>query len=459
MSQRWCVAVLILFVSAAMAQMPADLKLTQFGTATFNLPLAMRSPHDGSGRLFVVEQGGSVQVLDKTGALLGTYIAESVTTSSEQGLLDLAFDPNFGRNPAQPGYGDFYLAFTAPGTDPKLGTVPDQVVRRYTVSNPASNDASTAIPGVDVIRIPDLYTNHNGADIQFGADGYLYYSMGDGGSGGDPNGFAQCLWKKTDDSTPANCGTVPNGKLAYYLLGKMMRLDVHNSTAAPAPANLCGSPTGTAVQYAIPSDNPYVSGVNQCAEIWLYGLRNPYRWSFDRSTGDQWIADVGQGAYEEVDLRTAGSGDSRNYGWRLCEGSHFYGASGTGSCPVSTATTAPILEYDHSGGRCAIIGGFRYRGLIGAFDSTYAFSDVCSGQIYLLRKGSGASTCPAGFNVIAGGWVCTLFAPGSGPGTVASASAFGEDEAGNLYVTGVTSQGAVYKFTSADAIFANSFDW
>jgi hypothetical protein len=224
---------------------------------------------------------------------------------------------------------------------------------------------------------------------------------------------------------------------------------------------MCGTvfAGGAAAQYAIPSDNPYASGVNQCAEIWLSGLRNPFRWSFDRSTADLLIADVGQGAYEEVDLRTTGSSDSRNYGWNLCEGSHFYSAAGSGSCPVSTSTTAPILEYDHSGGRCAIIGGFRYRGLIGAFDSTYTFSDTCSGEIYLLHKGSGASTCPVGFNAVASGWVCTLFAPSFGPATVASASSFGEDEAGNLYVTGVISAGPVYKFTSSDAIFANSFDW
>lgn len=460
MNQRWCIAMLVLFASAVVAQVPADLKLTQFGTATFAYPLALRSPRDGSGRLFVIEQGGTVHVLGKTGALLGTYITVPVTSPSpggnEQGLLGMAFDPNFGRNPAKPGYGDFYLAFTAPGSDPKLGDAPDQLVRRYTVSDPTSNDASAAT-SVDVIRIPDLYSNHNGGDIHFGPDGYLYYGMGDGGSGGDPNGFAQCLWKKTDDATPANCGSVPTGKHAYYLLGKMMRLDVHHTMLAPAPANMCGDPTGAAVQYAIPSDNPYAAATNQCAEIWLYGLRNPYRWSFDRSTGDQWIGDVGQGAYEEVDLRAAGSSDSRNYGWNLCEGSHAY-PSGVAGCPAATAMTAPVLEYDHTN-RCAIIGGFRYRGQIGAFDGTYAFSDVCSGQIYLMHKGSAASTCPAGFNTIAGSWVCTLFAPSTGSGTVSSASGFGEDELGSLYVTGVTAQGAVYKFTSADAIFANSFDW
>ena len=313
--------------------------------------------------------------------------------------------------------------------------------------------------GVDVIRLPDPYSNHNGGDIHFGPDGYLYYGMGDGGSGGDPNGFAQCLWKKTTDNTAANCGTVPSGQVAYYLLGKMMRIDVHHTTPAPVPATLCGAAfaNGAAAQYAIPNDNPYATLANHCGEIWLYGLRNPYRWSFDRSTGDQWIADVGQNLYEEVDLRTYGTNDNRNYGWNLCEGFHTY-AGGVSGCPVSTGTTAPLLEYDHSGGRCAIIGGFRYRGRIGALDGTYTFSDDCSGQVYLLYKGTGTSSCPGGFAGLGSGWACTLFTPSSGPATISGPSGFGEDEAGNLYAVGVNSS-TVYKFVSPDAIFANSFDW
>ncbi|MEO8804214.1 MAG: PQQ-dependent sugar dehydrogenase [Rudaea sp.] len=448
----------LLLAAPAIAQVPADMRLTPFGSATFSSPVAIRSPHDGSGRVFVVERGGSVKALDRNGVGLGTYITVAITDNGEQGLLGMAFDPNYGRDPGQPGYGDFYLAFTAPGSDPKLGALPDQVVRRFTVSNPVSNDASGA-SAVDVIRIPDLYPNHNGGDIHFAADGFLYYGMGDGGSGGDPNGFAQCRWKKAADGTPANCGTVPNGQAAYYLLGKMMRLDVHHTTPAPTPANLCGAPNRGPAQYAIPDDNPYALAANQCAEIWLYGLRNPFRWSFDRVSGDQWIADVGQNLYEEVDLRTAGSADSRNYGWNLCEGSHYYSASGSGTCAATTLSTAPILEYDHSGGRCAIIGGFRYRGPIGAFDGTYTFSDSCGQHVYFLHQGVAASSCPSGFNVIASGWVCTQFSPLSGPSTLGSPSSFGEDQAGNLYVTSVTGSAPIYKFTSADSIFADSFDW
>lgn len=471
----------LLLGGVATAQVPADLQLTPFA-AGLDYPLAIRSPRDGSGRVFVLQQcdagqsgstrNASIRVFDRSGAALGTFLTVAVTCPSpgggEQGLLGLAFDPNFNRDPGQPGYGDFYLALTAPGTEASSGSQPDQVVRRYTLAAPSSNDASAAV-AVDVIRIADPYSNHNGGDIHFGPDGYLYYGMGDGGSGGDPNGFAQCLKRKAADANPLTCGTVAAGQVGYALLGKLLRLDVHHTTTIPSPLppgwNLCGltAPNATRYEYAIPPDNPYAGDPlngppgSPCAEIYAYGLRNPFRFSFDRATGALWIGDVGQNAWEEIDWQVA---PGSNFGWACREGNAVFRS--TGECnPVPADLRSPLLVYSHSG-RCSVTGGFRYRGAIGALGGSYAFGDYCSGQVYLLHPstGSGASTCPAGFDFGATtGWTCTLFAPSLAPTTVAGLSSFGEDGAGNLYVTGVRAGATVYRFDSPDAIWANSFDW
>lgn len=470
----------------ATAQVPADLRLVPFVTA-LDYPLAIRSPHDGSGRIFVVQQcnagqsgstrNASIRVFNGSGASLGTFLTLAVTCpspgSGEQGLLGLAFDPNFNRDPGQPGFGDFYVALTAPGSETKLGTEADQVIRRYRMTTPSGNDASAAAV-VDVIRIADPYNNHNGGDLHFGKDGYLYYSSGDGGSGGDPNGFAQCLKHKNADNDPLTCGAVGG---QYSLLGKMLRLDVHRTTPVFSPQppswNFCGAtaPGASQYEYAIPLDNPFIgdpiSGPTnaECAEIWLWGLRNPYRFSFDRTSGDLWIGDVGQGTYEEIDRRPDGSSD-RNYGWHCKEGTHDFATSAASGCNPAPASVLPLLDYSHtavmpSPNRCSVTGGFRYRGAIGALGGTYAFGDYCSAQVYLLHPstGSGGSTCPAGFNVAAAGWTCTLFAPSMAPSTVSGLSSFGEDELGNLYVAGVRTNSTLYRFDSPDAIFANSFDW
>lgn len=421
------------FAGAALAHAgTAPVQLLPFASG-LSYPIALRAPHDGSGRLFVPQQGGAVRVLAADGSVLGTYLSVSVSApspdSGEQGLLGMAFDPNFGVDAQLPGYRDFYLAFTAPGSDPRLGTTPDQVIRRYTVADPASNDASAAT-AVDVIRIPDLYSNHNGGDIHFGPDGYLYYGMGDGGSGGDPNGFAQTLGKKN-----------VSGK-DYYLLGKMLRLDVRHP-AASAGSDMCAATAGQPAQYSIPAGNPFAGSATQCGEIWLYGLRNPFRWSFDRATGDLWIGDVGQGAWEEVDLRANGSTESRNYGWKLCEGNHYFSPSGSGTtCPATTSTAAPVLEYSHSFG-CAITGGFRYRGPVSALQGTYVYGDSCSSNIWFANESAGS-------------WTSTLFDTlGSGYGTIVG---FGEDEAGNLYLV-KEDEGTILRFGGdTDVIFQDGFD-
>lgn len=407
--------------------------LDPFVTSGLSSPVDLAMPNDGSGRMFVAEQNGTIKVVDMnatTPSVVATYLAVDVRFAGEQGLLSLVFDPNFGINPGQPGYGAFYVAFTAPSSAPQLGDEPDQVLRRYTVSNPASNDASGA-SGIDVMRIPDIYTNHNGAKLNFGPDGYLYYSMGDGGSGGDPEELAQDTGRET-----------VNGN-EYYLLGKMMRIDVHNP-AASVSGNMCGASfrTGQA-EYSIPSGNPFAGSGSECGEIWLYGLRNPFRFSFDRDTGDLWIGDVGQGSWEEVDRIPAGSIANRNLGWDRCEGNHYQEASGSGmDCPATTGTVAPTLEYSSgpSTSNCTVIGGYRYRGPISDLNGKYVYADYCSGLIWVASQ--------SGNN-----WTSVLF-----PQTIGGIVAFGEDPAGNLYAIDQGSS-RILKFNGdTDVIFADGFE-
>jgi glucose/arabinose dehydrogenase len=430
----------VLLAAAAYAQPPADTELeliADYG-AGLDSPVAMRSPHDGSGRLFVVEQGGTIKIFDRSGTPLSQdFLTVPVTHGGERGLLGLAFDPDFASN------GTFYITYTAPGSDPRLGAEPDQVLARYVAADPAAN----AFAGTSqvVIRLPDRYTNHNGGDIHFGADGYLYWSMGDGGNGGDPNGFAQCLWKKTDDGNPANCGSVPDGKAAYYLLGKLMRLDVRHTTAMPG-ANMCAASflsPGQPAQYAIPPDNPFANESQKCAEIWDYGMRNPFRFSFDAQTHDLIIGDVGEGEYEEVDFEPYPSGGGRNYGWHLCEARHYYDASGSGTtCPSATSTVAPVIEAAHSDGFCALIGGYVYRGSSQALRGTYFYSDNCTGDIYYAT--------PTGASWDNGDG--TILSTGLNGGNVSS---FGEDQDGNLYV--VDLGGRLFRLQT-DTIFADGFE-
>ncbi len=424
MYARWLFLLALLLAATAAAQLPSDIELTVIvdSNAGLNSPVAVRSPNDSSGRLFVVEQGGTIKIFDAKGnALSQNFLTVPVTLGSEQGLLGLAFDPDFTTN------GTFYIAYTAPSSDPMLGVQPDQVLVRYVATNPAAN--TFAGNSQIVLRVPDIYSNHNGGNIMFSGDGYLYWGMGDGGSGGDPNGFAQNLWKKT-----------VSGK-SYYLLGKMMRLDVRHTTAS-ASANMCGATTGQSAQYAIPATNPFVNQASQCAEIWDYGLRNPFRFSFDALTHDLIIGDVGQNLYEEVDFEAYPSTGGKNYGWNLCEGRRYYSATGTGAtCPATTNTIAPVIEAAHSSGLCALIGGYVYRGPSQSLRGTYFYSDNCSGDIYYAVPG-GAS------------W-------DGGNGTIATSglnagntSSFGDDANGNLYVVDLNGR---ILLLQTDTIFADGF--
>ncbi|HUE98851.1 MAG TPA: PQQ-dependent sugar dehydrogenase [Anaerolineales bacterium] len=353
-------------VSAETVLDPANLRFTQV-TQGLAQPVLITHAGDGSGRLFVVERAGRIRIV-KNGALLSTPFLDIDpivhSSSSEQGLLALAFHPGYGSN------GQFYTVHT-----PEDGSL---VLSSFTrsASDPDLADASSIST---ILSIPHPgNTNHNGGTLAFGPDGYLYWSTGDGGGGGDVPNNAQNL---------------------TVLLGKILRLDVDS-----------GSP------YGIPSSNPFVGHPtpNIREEIWAYGLRNPWRFSFDSQTGDLFIGDVGQGAREEINFQAAASAGGENYGWRVMEGSLCFNPSS--GCDQS-GKVLPIAEYNHSVG-CSVTGGYVYRGsLFPLLRGHYFYGDFCTGAFFSL-DGSGA-----------GGWSVTPLGD-----TPYSISTFGEDEAGELYL-------------------------
>ncbi|MGD9933310.1 MAG: sorbosone dehydrogenase family protein [Dehalococcoidia bacterium] len=341
-------------------------------------PVAVANAGDGSGRLFVIEKEGLVRVV-KGGALVAEPfldVRDLVTDSgNEQGLLGIAFHPDYARN------GRFFIAFTAAGSNANS-------LAEFRAGNPAG-DRADRDSGRVLLAIPDTRSNHNGGMVAFGPDGYLYLSTGDGGGGGDPDRAGQ------DVST---------------LQGKILRLDVDG--AAP---------------FAIPADNPFARTNGARGEIWAYGLRNPWRFSFDRETGDLWIADVGQNEYEEVNLQPAASAGGENYGWSVMEGTHcFRPADG---CDTS-GKVLPVHEYSHDDGGCSVTGGYRYRGAdVPGLRGLYVFVDYCQRDLLALAP-DGA------------GW--RVLSIGRTPGRV---SAFGEDEAGELYLVS-DGDGGLYRITA-----------
>ncbi|MCB1634162.1 MAG: PQQ-dependent sugar dehydrogenase [Xanthomonadales bacterium] len=431
----------LLASGAAVAQtIPPDLSLDPF-LSGLSQPVALRHAGDGSNRIFIVQKGGAIRVaqLDGSGnpTLLPTpFLSLSVTTSSESGLLGMAFHPLFMSN------GQFFVFFTAPSSEPRLGTSPDQVVARFNVS---AGDPNVADPAsrVDILRIPDLASNHNGGDLHFGADGYLYISSGDGGPQNDPHGFALCNWRKPADSTPNNCSPAAGPTLNYWMLGKILRIDVDETTAT-ASSEMCGVPAGTTANYAIPPGNPFATSADTCDEIWHTGLRNPWRFSFDRDTGDMYIGDVGQGAREEVSR--ALFGEALHFGWGCMEG--FRVNKTSAPCTSSTTNSfpgsvLPLLDYPRTDGN-SISGGFLFRGPYPMMQGTYWFGDFGTSRVWFTAD-----------PMTAGAWPKTQFTTHSG------VVGFGEDEAGNLY--SVSINGDVRKFVSSftgpgDDLFADGFE-
>jgi glucose/arabinose dehydrogenase len=360
-------------------------------------PVHVTHAGDGSGRLFVVEKAGRIQIV-QDGTLSGTpflSIEDRVgSDGSEQGLLSVAFPPAYEQK------AHFYVNYTDLNGDTvvaryHLGADPDR-------ADPASEEV--------VLTQTQPYVTHNGGQLAFGPDGYLYVGMGDGGSAGDPDDNAQ-------DPTS--------------LLGKMLRIDVEPAAPAPPftatdyvylPVVLGGR---EAPRYQVPQSNPYTDTAGYRGEIWALGLRNPWRFSFDRSTGDLYIGDVGQGAYEEIDFQPSPSSGGENYGWAVMEGSHCY----PGPPCDQTGLVLPVAEYGHSGGNCSVTGGLVYRGPGNpTLTGIYVYGDYCSGRIWGLVQDGGA-------------WQAGLLKE-----TGLTITSFGEDETGNLYVADFR-EGAIYQIT------------
>jgi len=346
-----------------------SISLTQV-TVGLSSPVAITNAGDGSGRLFVVEQGGAVRIV-RNGALVPQpflNISSLVTAGGEQGLLGLAFPPGFSARQ------HFYINYIN-----RTG-IGNTVIARYAVGgNPDLADPASR---QELLTITQPFANHNGGQLAFGPDNLLYIGSGDGGSGGDPQG---------------------NGQNTASLLGKILRLDVL-SGAAP---------------YAVPVGNPFGN------EVWAYGLRNPWRFSFDRQVGDLYLADVGQSTREEINFQPAGSGTGANYGWNTMEGSLCFL---TPSCS-SAGLTLPVAEYDHSSGDCSVTGGYVYRGGSPSLRGTYLYGDFCSGRIWGLRHTGIA-------------WENRLLLD-----STLLISTFGEDEGGELYVADYAA-GAIFRISA-----------
>ncbi|MEC4003334.1 PQQ-dependent sugar dehydrogenase [Flavobacterium sp. SUN052] len=334
----------------------------------------------GDTRLFVVEQGGLIKILNSDGTINATpFLNLSALTvlDGERGLLGLAFHPNYATN------GLFYVNYT--------NLSGNTVIARYGVSANANIANST---GTILMTISQPYSNHNGGCLKFGPDGYLYIGMGDGGSAGDPNGYSQNLTVNTTEPT-------------RVYLGKMLRIDVNT---------IAGS-----LNYGFPPTNPYVSQPGK-EEIWARGLRNPWKFSFNRLNGDLWIADVGQGTVEEIDKIVNPLPTALNFGWRCYEGNSSYNTSG---CAASSTMVFPFAQYTHSGGSCSITGGYFYTGTTYPnFQNKYFFTDYCDDKIRTVNS-AGVITTTSAF---------------SGNNFVT----FGQDSNGELYLAGVSS-GIVYK--------------
>lgn len=333
-------------------------------------PLGLAHARDGSGRLFVVEQAGRIWIIQDGQLNPRPFLDirwQVGSSGFEQGLLGLAFHPLYAEN------GYFYVNYTKRNDD--------SVVARFQVSQKDAFQAD-AKSETQLLVLKQPFQNHNGGEVAFGPDGYLYLGFGDGGSGGDPRNFAQSL---------------------DTFLGKILRLDV--DSAQP---------------YAIPTDNPFATG-GGLPEIWAYGLRNPWRFTFDRVTGDLYIADVGQNQWEEVDFIPAGAPGGLNFGWKFYEGSYPFESV----APLETSFVFPVVEYSHAEG-CSVTGGVVYRGhRLPAWQGIYLYGDYCSGRVWGLLRDTQNN------------WMSQVLFEGMGRIT-----AFGEDEAGEVYL--IDQAGIVY---------------
>ncbi|HUI88567.1 MAG TPA: PQQ-dependent sugar dehydrogenase [Anaerolineales bacterium] len=332
-------------------------------------PVDIQFPDDGSGRMFIIEQDGRIRIVENGQMLDPPFldiISKVGSQGNEQGLLGLAFHPNFKQNPY------FYVNY--------IDLNGNTVIARFTANGNIVDPSSEK----DLLHIQQPFPNHNGGQTAFGPDGYLYLGLGDGGSEGDPS---------------------RNGQNTNVLLGKILRIDVDH-----------GDP------YAIPSDNPFAEGGGGKPEIWEYGLRNPWRFSFDLPSDSLYIGDVGQDTWEEVDVVPANAG-GLNFGWSYYEGMHPY----AGHPPATGNFTFPVTEYSHAVGGCAIIGGHVYRGTLPEWQGIYFYGDECSGFIWGLIHTNN-------------GWRSQLLFR-----TEANITTFGEDPSGEIYFA--DRRGTIYRLS------------
>ena len=357
-----------------------ELNLVPFASG-FNAPLDIKN--SGDQRLFIVEQGGRIKIVNSDGSTNATPfldISSIISSGGERGLLGLAFHPNYSTN------GYFYLYYTNPNGDVQIS--------RFSVDaqDPNLADASSAF---SILTIDQPYPNHNGGCIAFGPDGYLYIGSGDGGSGGDPDN---------------------RGQNTMTLLGKILRIDIDQTSGG--------------LNYAIPNDNPFAGSTTDAQEIWAYGMRNPWKFSFDLATGDLWIADVGQNAFEEIN-KVSGTEAGLNYGWRCYEGNQIYNNS---NCPSSSELTFPLTVYPHNIGS-SITGGYVYHGTQAPWmQGYYVFADFVSGIMGLVNPDNGVIEITQNFSP---NW-----------------SSFGEDIDQELYVSGFN--GVIYKI---EGVVLAANDW
>jgi glucose/arabinose dehydrogenase len=350
------------FLSQEIIPTEVTIQLEPVITSGLNSPVFVTSAHDGSNRLFIVEQTGRIKVLqpNSTTPTLFLDVSNKIVSGGERGLLGLTFHPDFTNNRR------FFINYTRQGDGAT-------VIAEYQASIGNPNVAETN--EVILMTIAQPAANHNGGMVEFGPDKFLYIGMGDGGFANDPNNRAQ----NVED-----------------LLGKMLRIDVDHFDGQ--------------LPYASPADNPFFGATRGRDEIFAYGLRNPWRFSFDSLTGELYVADVGQGVVEELDIVTRGG----NYGWRVLEGTRC-----TNNGPASCTTPGfipPVFEYTHTGGRCSITGGYVYRGTKSSLPAgSYVYADYCTGEIFLLIGTAQQSLMDTNLNI----------------------SSFGEDEAGEIYVVGL----------------------
>lgn len=350
------------------------LSLTPVISTGLSAPIQFVNAGDGSNRIFIVEKGGTIKVYNQAFTFLDSFVTvTNITSDGERGLLSMAFHPNYSAN------GFFYVYYT--------NAAGNLEIARYQVSN--NPNRANAAARVAVLTIPHpTNSNHDGGELHFGVDGYLYLSTGDGGGGGDvPN----------------------NAQNTNVLLGKIVRVNVNTSATAPF--------------YTVPADNPFSN------EIFSLGLRNPFRWSFDRLTNDMWIGDVGQGLWEEIDYRAAAATNGANYGWRCYEGDSPYNTAG---CSAMSSYVFPAYVYPNPGG-AAVTGGIVYRGTAQpAMYGYYLATDFYSGEFFIIN--------PDGI----GGWTTTTQT--LSPTGIAD---FGETESGEAYIVSLTA-GTVYRLNAVE---------